>query len=495
MPSTRQQPTDPVLFQVNTRVWLHELGVRLGRPATLDDIADADLDSLAAKGFDLVYLLGVWKTGEAGPAASGSRPEWREEFLRVLPDLGDEDICGSCFAVTGYEVSEALGGDVALARLRERLHRRGLRLILDFVPNQTALDHPWVSEHPGYYVAGSADDLAREPQNYYLAPAAGGGLILAHGRDPYFPGWPDTLQLNYGEPLVQAAMLAELERVAGLCDGVRCDMAMLVLPEVFQRTWGIAAEPFWPRAVAGIREKHRGFLFLAEVYWDLEWELQRQGFDFTYDKRLYDRLRQGDAGAVRAHLRADPAFQRKSARFLENHDEPRAAATFIPENHRAAAVVTFLCPGLRFFHQGEIEGARVRLPVQLRRGPVEPGDLELRDFYHRLLDCLSEPAIREGEWTLLECRPAWEGNRTNDSFLAYGWQSGAEQRVLVVVNYSSAPGQCFIPLPFEGLEGRRWSLKDLLGDAAYYREGEDLAGRGLYVDMPPWGRHVFTLTD
>jgi hypothetical protein len=450
-------PRDLLLLEVNTRVRLHALGEELGGQATLDDIPDADLDGLAGKGFDLVYFLGVWKTGAAGPAVSRSRSEWREEFLQTLPDLSDDDICGSCFAITRYEASERLGGDEALVRLRDRLHRRGLKLILDFVPNHTALDHPWMRDHPEYYVPGSAGDLAREPQNYYR-------------------------------------VLAELERVAGLCDGVRCDMAMLVLPDVFRRTWDIPAEPFWPRAIAQVKEKHPGFLFLAEVYWDLEWELQQQGFDCTYDKRLYDRLREGDAGAARGHLRADGVFQQKSARFLENHDEPRAAATFGPGTHRAAAVVTFLCPGLRFFHQGQFEGARLRLPVHLCRAPVEPVDEALREFYDRLLVCLGAPAIRQGTWSLLECAPAWDGNWTRDAFIAYAWQADGDQRVLVVVNYSSIPGQCFIPLPFEGLGGRRWFLQDLLGDAAYYREGDDLAGRGLYVDLPAWGRHVFALT-
>ena len=133
----------------------------------------------------------------------------------------------------------ALGGDEALARLRERLRDRGLKLMLDFVPNHTALDHPWVEDHPEYYVVGTELDLARAPQNYTWVKRPGGDRLLAYGRDPYFPGWPDTLQLNYGNPATQDAMLGELLRIAGQCDGVRCDMAMLVLPEVFERTWGI----------------------------------------------------------------------------------------------------------------------------------------------------------------------------------------------------------------------------------------------------------------
>jgi glycosidase len=345
-------PRYPALFQVNTRVRLSELAAALGRRATLDDIPDAELDRLAADGFDLVWFLGVWQTGEAARRVSRSKPEWLAEYRRVLPDLREEDVCGSCFAVRDYRVHEDFGGDEALARLRGRLKRRGLRLILDFVPNHMAPDHAWVTEHPDFFVSGTEDGLAAQPQNYCRIETAEGTRVLAYGRDPYFDGWPDTLQLNYGSPALQKAMLGELARIARQCDGVRCDMAMLALPEVFERTWGISAPAFWPRATEAIRAKAPGFLFLAEVYWDLEWTLQQQGFDYAYDKRLYDRLEEGHAGPVRGHLSAGLDFQNRLARFLENHDEPRAAATFAPEEHRAAAILTFLTPGLRFFHQG-----------------------------------------------------------------------------------------------------------------------------------------------
>ena len=279
-------------------------------------------------GFDWVWFLSVWQTGLAGQRVSRSNPEWRKEFEETLPDLREEDIAGSGFAITGYTVHQHLGGDAALARLRERLRKRGLRLMLDFVPNHTGLDHPWVEDHPEYYIPGTEQDLARAPKNYTWVKRQQGDLLLAHGRDPYFPGWPDTLQLNYGNPATQEAMIGELVKIAGQCDGVRCDMAMLVLPEVFERTWGIQAQPFWPKATQRVRERVPDFCFMAEVYWDLEWTLQQQGFDYTYDKRLYDRLREGHARPVREHFHAGLDYQNKLARFLENHDEPRAAATF-----------------------------------------------------------------------------------------------------------------------------------------------------------------------
>ena len=484
-------PLYPSLYQVNTRVWLTERSRVLGRPATLDDISDVELDGVAGMGFDWIWLLSVWQTGPAGQGVSRANHEWRREFEETLPDLREEDIAGSGFAITGYTVHPSLGGRAALARLRERLRTRGLRLMLDFVPNHTGLDHPWVEDHPEYYIPGTDADLAAAPQNYTRVKRTRGDLVLAHGRDPYFAGWPDTLQLNYGHPATQEAMIAELLEIAGQCDGVRCDMAMLVLPDVFARTWGHQAPPFWPEATRRVRERVAGFCFMAEVYWDLEWTMLQQGFDYAYDKRLYDRLREGHARPGREHLQAGLDFQNGLARFLENHDEPRAAATFAPGMHEAAAVVTYLTPGLRFFHQGQFEGRRTRISPHLVRAPQEPPDKELAQFYEGLLAVLRQPVVRDGQWRLLECLPAWDGNWTCESFIAWSWHAQGGQRRLMVVNYAGSQGQCYVRLPFPELAGRPVRLTDLMGPARYDRDGNDLVSRGLYLDVPRWGYHVF----
>jgi glycosidase len=485
----------PSLYQINTRVWLTELARARGRRATLDDIADVELDRLAGTGFDWVWLLSVWSTGPAGRSVSRTQREWRREFEQTLPDLREEDIAGSGFAITGYAVDRDLGGDAALARLRERLRARGLRLMLDFVPNHTALDHPWVEDHPEYYVSGNELDLTRAPQNFTWVKRKRGDLLLAHGRDPYFPGWPDTLQLDYANPATQQAMAGELLRIGGQCDGVRCDMAMLVLPDVFERTWGRRSPPFWTNAIGQVRAKFPGFTFMAEVYWDLEWTVMQQGFDYAYDKRLYDRLREGHARPVREHLFAGLDFQDRLARFLENHDEPRAAATFPPGNHEAAAVITFLSPGLRFFHQGQLEGRRKRISPHLVRAPLEPPDPSRQQFYARLLEVLRQPAVRDGKWGLLELVPAWEGNPTWDDFLAWSWQAPDGRRLLIAVNYSGHQSQCYVRLPFPDLARQTVRLRDLLGVASLDRDGSELESRGLYLDLPPWGCHAFAVSN
>jgi Alpha amylase, catalytic domain len=501
----------PLLYQINTRVALQERSQELRRPATLDDVTDAFLDDVAAKGFEWIWYLGVWQTGPEARAISRSDAGVREASRRTLPDLREEDICGSPFSIRAYEVNADFGGDAALVHLRERLGRRKLKLLLDFVPDHTAPDHPWVDQHPEYYVAGTEDDLARQPQNYVrrIGPR-GREMILAHGRDPYFDGWRDTLQLNYRHAGFREAQLGQLAAIARRCDGVRCDMAMLLQPEIFRRTWGDRSlpsdgspprdVPFWPEAIAAARRVNPQLVFIAEVYWDMEWELQQAGFDYTYDKRLYDRLRAGAAVPVRQHLMAQPSFQDHSVRFLENHDETRAAETFPGPMHRAAALLTFLPHGLRFFHEGQLEGRRAQVSMHLGRRPVEAVDPELRAFYGRLLECLARPEVHEGQWRLLECRQAWPGNPTHDQFIAQLIAPSSpaasprdERRLLCVVNYGGFQGQCYVTLDVPDLAGRTFTLVDLVGSTQYQRQGDELANKGLYLDMPAWGHHLFEL--
>ena len=493
----------PSLLQIFTRVHLQELSGSLGRQALLADIPDREIDEWAQSGFDYIWLLGIWQTGEKGKQVSRSVSAWRVGFRAALPDLTEDDICGSPFAIKSYTVHEKFGDQAGLVEFRRRLRERGLKLLLDFVPNHTAIDHNWVFDHPEYYVRGSEEDLRNEPQNYICVDTKDGPTVLAYGRDPYFSGWPDTLQLNYRHPELKRAMRDELANIAKICDGVRCDMAMLNLPHIFLRTWGeralpadgTAADdmPFWPDAIEYVRGITPQFIFLAEVYWDLEWELQQQGFHYTYDKRLYDRLRAQDAPSVRAHLLAGLDFQNKLVRFLENHDEPRAAATFAAEVHEAAAVISFFTPGLRFFYEGQADGRRVHASMHLGRRPEEIADLRTQQFYRKLLVCLKRPEFRHGAWQLLDCRNAWEGNSTCQQFIAFAWSRGNDQ-MLIVVNYGPTQGQCYVSFPFEDWRDRQLVFIDLLGSAIYERNGNELLSKGLYVDMPAWGYHAFSAT-
>ncbi len=484
---------NPTLYQLNPRTYLSSIGAR---DSTLDDIPDTLLETLSSQGFDWLWLLGVWTIGPGSREVSRSNPHLRREFLEVLPDLSQRDICGSPFAVVDYSTDPTLGGDAALARLRKRIHDYGMKLMLDFVPNHVGFDHSWVTYHPDYLIQGGEKDLLTEPDSWVRLAD---GRIFAYGRDPNYSGWPDTLQLNYYNPRVHHAMIAELHAIAERSDGIRCDMAMLLEPEVFTRTWGSRVSepaalppPFWPEAIHSVRKKHRDFLFLAEVYWDYEYKLQQHGFDYTYDKTLYDRILARRGPEVRSHLIAPLAYQTKLARFLENHDEPRIASKLRLTEHRAAAIVTFLSPGMRFVHDGQIAGKRLRVPVHLSRAPREKIDHATEELYTALLPIINSPTSKHGTWNLLDTREAWPSNPTHENFIAFLLEHPL-RTLLVVVNFASYRGQAFIRIPDRvWLEGAI-ELRDLLSHERLVRDASDLRDRGLFLDCAEWHAHVFSV--
>ena len=485
-------PRYPTIYEINPRVWLSELSERVGDSVNLSSVPPAEWDAIAKFRFDGVWLMGIWERSPAGIAIANRNNSLLDDFKRALPDFRLLDNVGSAYCVRRYSVNELLGGPEGLAVARQELAKRGVRLILDFVPNHVALDHPWVSEHPEFFIQGNADDAKNDPVSF----AQVGGRVFACGRDPYFPAWQDVLQLNAFQPGLRQAAIETVSSIARQCDGIRCDMAMLLLNPIFERTWGNRAgqrpaTEYWRELIPAIKRTYPEFLFIAEAYWGLEWELQQQGFDFCYDKRLYDRLEHDNAESVRLHLCADLAYQAKLLRFIENHDEPRAAATFSPGKERAAALTIATLPGARLFHEGQFEGRRVRLPVFLARRPPELADPALQAFYKKLLDAIDAPVFREGQWELCQCT-GWPDNPSYQNLVAWGWVKDND-RYLIIVNLSDTAAQARVQVPWDELRGKTWRLVDALSDAAYDRNGDEIRDPGLYVDLRPWNCYFFRL--
>jgi len=488
----RTWPRHPVIYEINTWVWLRELGLKYQKPLDLSMVPEQEWDAIAAHGFDAVWFMGVWERSPAGIEISMRNPGLLEDFRRALPDFSAEDNVGSPYCVRRYVVDQHLGGPKALAAARKILAQRGIRLILDFVPNHVAPDHPWVSEHPEYFVQGSADDARNDPASFMEA----GKNVFACGRDPFFPAWPDVLQLNAFQPGLRQAVIDTVSSIAEQCDGIRCDMAMLLLNNIFERTWGARAgakplNDYWTTVIPAIRKKHREFRFIAEAYWDLEWELQQQGFDHCYDKKLYDRMEHGDAENVRLHLCADPSYQERMVRFIENHDEPRAAATFSREKARAAAVAVLTLTGAKLLHEGQIEGRKVRLPVFLARRPAEQVDHELAAFYGRLLKETFRDVFHNGHWRLCEWS-GWPDNQSYLNILAWCWAK-EDERCLIVINFRQEAAQARVQVPWDELRGKTWRLDDRLSGETFERSGDEMRDAGLYVDLGPWRCHCFRL--
>jgi Alpha amylase, catalytic domain len=491
-------PQRPVIYEVNTAVWLGELSRVAGEPVTLGTASDPDWDAVTPDGAEAVWLMGVWERSPAGLELAMANPELLESFRGTLPDLRDEDIIGSPYCVHRYVADERFGGPEGLAAARAALAARGVRLVLDYVPNHVAPDHPWVTEHPEYFIQGDQDDLKADPGGWLEV----GGHVLAHGRDPYFPPWPDVVQLNAFAPPLRDATAQTLSDIADQCDGIRCDMAMLMTNDVFERTWNGRAGPrpdeeFWPAIFEKLRSRHADTVLIAEAYWDMEWTLQQQGFDFCYDKRLYDRMLGEGPSAVRGHLQADLEYQSRLLRFLENHDEPRIASKLPASLERPAAVAIATLPGATMWHEGQFEARRVFVPVFLQRRPDEPPDEELAAWYRHLLFTVADHRVRTGFWQLLDVT-GWADNQSCANLIAWSWTPGdddsdSDHRHLVVVNLSETPSQGQVPLPWQDLPGRRWRFRDLLSGEDFTRDGGQLADPGLYVELDPGQGYLFAM--
>ena len=516
---------NPLLYEVNTRCWLRALSEKSGTAVTLANVPDSAIVGWQKLGFTYIWLMGVWTTGSRARAEALKSPELRRAYDEVLPGWTEADVAGSPYAIGDYHVPPGIGGEAGLREFREKLRGQGLKLVLDFVPNHVGVDHPWVRQRSELFVQ---------------SPAAAPGAFaqetgkevrwLAHGKDPYFAPWTDTAQLDYRCAATRAAMTQLLQSIARRCDGVRCDMAMLVLSDVFARTWeqfpisnvgeasstadsgdcqpndgpnsrltnsdrpatGLPNGEFWSSAISTIRQDHPGFVFLAEAYWGLEPRLQGLGFDYTYDKALYDSLVARDAAGARRHLLGMSAEAvAGSAHFLENHDEPRIASILSLTEHRAAALLILGLPGMRFLHDGQLAGARRKIPVQLARRPEEPEQAEIADLYDQLLTTLPGSAVGQGRGELLKPRAAWSDNPTAQDFVIVQWQSRAPGFEVVAVNLAPHRSQCYAPLTLQHLASHNWAMRDLLGQELYKRSGDDLQNQGLYLDLPAHGAQLF----
>ncbi len=484
----------PHLYEINTWVWLEELSAPLGRLVTLADVPDAEWDALAQRGFDIIWLMGVWQRSPESRRINLADPAEVPFFDRALPGWKPQDVIGSPYAVRAYVPDARIGTWDAIDAVREKLHARGMALFLDFVGNHTALDHPWTRDHPEFYVQGSAEDFQKDPASFHRVETPTGAVFLALARDPYFPPWDDIAQLNHFSSEMRAAQLAELRAIASHCDGVRCDMAMLNLNDVFARVWGQLLnktkppeKEFWGEARAAVPDLR----LLAEVYWGMERRLLDLGFSFAYDKGLYDAVRSGDTPQIHSRLAGDLTYQSRLARFLENHDEDRCVAVFGKERLSPVAALMGTLPGMRLYHQGELEGRATHLPITLRMGAKEAPDASVAVFFDKVLRITAQDVFHHGEWTLLQVTSDDEGTGWN--LVAYEWRSDRAWKV-IVVNLASTAAEGRVSFDSRLLPATQYIFQDELDSTRYVRDGDELRRLGLFVRRDGNTAHLFDVS-
>lgn len=485
---------NPRILEINTRVWLTKKNY-----SSFADIPEWQLNEWKDLGIDFIWLMGVWKTNKEIIAQYCFEPELVTSYTNALKDWRTDDIIGSPYSIDCYEVNPDLGSEKELLILKEKLNKRGIGLILDFVSNHLSIGSKLVKENKDIFLPADEYLFRNDPYTFFKSPY-NSKEYFAHGRDPLFPPWKDTIQINFYSTEARKFLIDTLKKISGLCDGVRCDMAMLSLNNIFYNTWIGALKKygyerpeneFWSEAINSVKSFRAEFLFIAEAYWDLEWQLQQLGFDYTYDKRLLDRLAGNDIKSVKDHLHAEKEYQQKSVRFIENHDEDRAAAKFGKDRSLAAATIISTIQGMIMYHDGQFEGKKIKLPVQLGREPFEKEDERVKNYYFKLLRITKNSAFRKGEWSMLDSLPTATSDFSFENILIWQWKY-EHYLIIVAINYSNTTSRCRVK--FETPKDKMIiNLNDILNSVSYERSVEEINERGLYIELKPFSSHIFSI--
>jgi glycosidase len=487
--------TNPKLYEINTRVWLKKINKKLS------DLPFTFFTDLAKRGINIIWLMGLWKTTPGTIDKNCFTQELINSYDKALKGWKKEDVIGSPYAIDEYEVNPEIGCWDDLIDLKSKLNKIGIKLLLDFVPNHFSVESMVLKNHPDVFLQVDEEFYQKDPFTFFrnqFNPK----IILAHGRDPLFPAWQDTVQVNYFNCNARDYLCTILLKLVEVCDGVRCDMAMLPLNNVFFNTWvGVLnktnfikpVDEFWEMAIKTVRGKNSNFIFLAEAYWDLEWDLQQLGFDFTYDRRLTDRLASGYLPEVVAHLKAERDFQNKSVRFIENHDELRAVTKFGKFRSLTAATVISTIQGMKFYYDGQFEGKKIKLPVQLGREPEEKFSNTIHRYYEKLLNITKEDIFKFGDWELLEPISAGNGNLSFQNVLAWQW-SYKNAKALVIINYSELTSQCRIKIETNSKKDFI-ILQDQLNGKVFDRSISEIKYPGLFIELKGFASHIFTFNE
>lgn len=500
----------PVVYEISTRPWLYSMAQKgiaasCGDYVCLRDIPTGEWQQMANDHIDIIWLMGVWQLGDYGLQHDRSTAKMGE-FRSYLPDVVEADVIGSPYAVVEYKVHSDIGTDQDLVDLRSTLNSFGLKLMLDFVPNHMAVDNAILASDPDVFLEKPV--ATSSPESWWITQS---GRTFAHGRGPYDGPWTDTIQVNYWSSAGIQAMTDNLVYVASKCDAVRVDMAHLILNDVWENAWGDdmsaggfsrPSHEFWQLAIDAVRAHHPDTLFMAEAYnyyitsppeKDM---LQNLGFDTVYDKTVLDLLEGSNLDDLRGYVSSQSqGFFERTAHFVENHDEPRAAAALHGKQQAfAGALVSWTLPGLRLAFFGQLDGFSRKLGVQVRRAVAETPDAALHLQYTRLLTILKDDVFHTGTWQYIDVPKDGTGWR----LAAWRWSSSdTKTKRLVVVNFSDTMAWANVQVAdaygFNGSDGL-W-ITELFSSNRYQRSAVEMRSNGLVCGVGGFSAQIFDYSE
>ena len=458
-------------------VWLGQLSRQYGHPIDrLDQVPDAELDRLAAWGFSGLWLIGVW---ERSPASQ-----------RIKQLCGNHDAIASAYSLYDYEIAADLGGWEALANLRERAGRRGIRLASDMVPNHTGIYSRWVIQHPDWFVQTdyppfptyqfNGEDLSLDgnaciqvEDGYwtksdaavvfrYIERTTGRTRYIYHGNDGTSIPWNDTAQLNYLIPEVREAVIQTILHVARNFPIIRFDAAMTLAKKHYQRLWfpvpglgggipsraehGMSREEFdalfpvefWREVVDRVAAEAPGTLLLAEAFWMMEGYFVRTlGMHRVYNSAFMNMLKTEENAnyrlTIRNVLEFNPEVLKRFVNFMNNPDEKTAVEQFGTQGkYFGACVLLSTMPGLPMFGHGQIEGFHEKYGMEYKRAywdeAVDEGLVRGHDMW--IFPLLRRRWLFSGSERFV-LYDFYAGHEVDENVFAYSNRAG-DQRALVL---------------------------------------------------------------
>jgi glycosidase len=477
-----------VLIAKSTYVWLAQLSKQYGRSITrLDEIPDEELATLAARGMNSLWLIGVWERSRAS------------KTIKQL--CGNSDAVASAYSLFDYAIAQDLGGEAAYINLRDRAYRHGIRLASDMVPNHMGIDSPWVVEHPDWFIARqdlpypaysfNGPDLSQDGrveikiEDHYFEQsdaavvfrrrdrASGETRYIYHGNDGTSFPWNDTAQLDYLNGAVREQVIQTILHVARLFPVIRFDAAMTLAKRHFHRLWfpgpgSSGAIPsraeygmsqaefdrcmpheFWREVVDRVAAEVPGTLLLAEAFWLMEGYFVRTlGMHRVYNSAFMVMLRDEDNAKYRSviknTLEFDPDIMKRYVNFMSNPDERTAIDQFGKGDKcfGVAAMMSTL-PGLPMFGHGQIEGFTEKYGMEYQRPRYdETADHWLVERHEReIAPLLKRRALFAESSNFLLYDFFEDSGSVDENVFAYSNRNGGE-RALVVYNnrYGTAHG-------------------------------------------------------
>lgn len=490
-----------LVYQIDIREFFHRHKSKNQSIKNLLDLPAEFFDELKSIGVDFLWLLGIYEPSQASRDISLSMKELHKKYYSSLLDWKEEDVIGSPYAITTYKISKEFGGEDIYNKFREKIRKKyKIKIIFDFVPNHFAIDSPIVHKHPEFFIQPAEEHKNQKPDDFITININGKEFTFAHGREPFSPVWKDTLQLDYRSKSVRDFMMKELLKLSKKCDGVRCDMSMLLLSDVFFENWKNyplpedyvpATQEFWYDAISKVKKENPEFIFVAEVYWHRENDLLELGFDYVYDKIIYEFLINGQVDLINEYIKQNFSHRKNRFLFLENHDEQRSAHIFPDDKLKAAATLIYTLPAMKLIYDGQLEGREFHHAIQLRRLQKEEVKSQLKNFYKNLFVSIKKSSIPEAYFKLLKPVPAWEGNPAYHNFIIYLYEDKKFNKDLIVINLSPYQSQCRVKIESYDLIDKKFLIRDRLSDEEYVRDGNEMFHQGLYLDLKPYQSQIF----